>query len=118
MEIGIEIKERFSLITADGDMSENDLGKLSNAMETLMKKGYKHVVLDLSDVAFMNANGLGALVNHWGQIRFKQGDLKIVGLNSRLGHLFRTMGADQIFDTYPDLMDMMEKTGRLPGIIS
>ncbi len=116
MEIGIEIKERFSLVHVNGDMSEDDLGKLGNAIETLMKKGYLHVVLDLADVSFMNAKGLGALVNHWTHVRFKRGDLRIVGLNSRLMHLFRVMGVDALFDVYQDVGEMMEKTGRMPAV--
>ncbi len=44
-----------------------------------MKKGYLHVVLDLTNVKFMSANGLGALVNHWNHIRFKRGDLRLSG---------------------------------------
>jgi anti-anti-sigma factor len=116
MELGIEIKEKFSLVNATGDFSEVDLEKLSHAIETLMKKGYLHVVLDLTNVSTMNANGLGALVNHWSHIRFKRGDLQIVGLNSRLMHLFRTMGVEQIFEIYPSIHVMMEKTGRMPAI--
>jgi anti-sigma B factor antagonist len=116
MEVGIEIKERFSLVHVDGDMSEGDLDKISHAIETLMKKGYLHVVLDLTNVKYMNANGLGTLVNHWTHIRFKRGDLRIVGLNSRLMHLFRMMGVDLIFDIYQNVSEMMEKTGRLPAI--
>lgn len=116
MEIGIEIKERFSLVHANGDMSESDLSKLGNAIETLMRKGYLRVVLDLTDVSYMNAKGLGALVNHWNHVRFKRGDMKIVGLNSRLMYLFRSMGVEALFDIYPDVTEMMEKTGRLPAI--
>jgi len=116
MEIGIEIREKFSLIHVDGDLSEDDLGKLKEAVDTLMKKGYMHVVLDLTGVSYMTAKGLGALVNHWDRIRFKRGDFRIVGLNSRLMHLFRMMGVDQILDVYPDVQTMMEKTGRLPAI--
>lgn len=116
MDIGIEIKEKFSLVHVIGDVSETDLGKLGNSIEILMKKGYLHVVLDLADVSSMNAKGLGALVNHLNHIRFKRGDLWIVGLNSRLMHLFRAMGVDVIFDVYQDVSEMMEKTGRMPAI--
>src|ERR1035441_6645269 len=76
MEIGIEIKEKFSLVHVNGDMSGDDLEKLGGAIEMLMKKGYMHVVLDLTDVSSMNAKGLGALVNHWNHVRFKRGDLR------------------------------------------
>jgi stage II sporulation protein AA (anti-sigma F factor antagonist) len=114
--IGIEIKEKFSLIHVSGDLSEDDLAALGQAIDTLMIKGYRHLVLNLKDVGFMNARGLGVLVNHWGQVRFKRGDLKIVGLNSRLAHLFRAMGVETVFDVYPTVEVMMEKTGRMPAI--
>jgi anti-anti-sigma factor len=114
--IGIEIKEKFSLVHVTGDLSEDGLSDLGKAIDTLMTRGYRHVVLDLREVAFMNARGLGALVNHWGQVRHKRGDLKIVGLNSRLTHLFRAMGVERIFEVYPDVEDMMVKTGRMPAI--
>lgn len=115
--IGIEIKEKFSLVHVTGDLSEDDLAALGKAIDTLMNRGYRHVVLDLKEVAFMNARGLGALVNHWGQVRYKRGDLKIVGLNSRLMHLFRTMEVEQLFEVYPNVEDMMMKTGRMPAIV-
>ncbi len=114
--VGIEIKEKFSLVHVTGDLSEVDLASLGTAIDTLMARGYRHVVLDLKEVAFMNARGLGALVNHWGQVRFKRGDLRIVGLNSRLMHLFKSMGVEQIFEVYPDVEDMMEKRGWMPAI--
>jgi anti-anti-sigma factor len=116
MVIGIEIKEKFSLVVAEGDLNEEDFEKLSNAIDVLLKKGYRHVVLDMSNVPSMNAKGLGALMNDRGNISFKRGDLKIVGLNSRLLHLFRTMGLESTFDLYPSVAEMMSKTGRLPAI--
>ena len=116
MEVGIEIKEKFSLVHVDGDVSENDLDKLKDAIDQLIGKGYMHVVIDLTGVDFMTAKGLGALVNHWSRIKFRRGDLRIVGLNSRLMHFFRIMGVDQMLDIYPDVQTMMEKTGRMPAI--
>ncbi len=112
--VGIEIKEKFSLITLEGDLSELDIQELGEAMDNMIKKGYRHMVLDLSRVSFMNANVLGALLNHWGQIRFRKGDLKIVGLSSRLMHLFRSMGVEKAFEIYLDVKEMMVKTGRMP----
>ncbi len=112
--IGIEIKEKFSLMTLEGDLGEWDIAELGDAMDNLIKKGYRHMVLDLSRVSFMGANVLGALLNHWGQIRFRKGDLKIVGLSSRLMNLFKSMGAEKAFEIYADVNEMMLKTGRMP----
>ena len=112
MEIGIEIKEKYSLVHVDGDMGAEDLDRLGHSIETLIKKGYMHVVLDLSGVPSMSAKGLGTLVGQWNRVRFKRGELRIVGLNGRLAHLFRAMGVDVLFGLYRDVAEMMEKTGR------
>ncbi len=116
MEIGIEVKEKFSLLSIVGDMDDDDLEKLEQSIEALMGKGYRRVVLDLTQVSTMSANGLGTLARLWSRIRFKRGDLKIVGLNSRLKYLFRSMGAEGMFEIYRDVREMMEKTGRLPVV--
>ncbi|HVM32786.1 MAG TPA: STAS domain-containing protein [bacterium] len=116
MELGIEIKEKFTLLSIVGDMDDEDLEKLVHSVSQLMGKGCRRVVLDLTQVSTMSANGLGTLARLWSYIRFKRGDLKIVGLNSRLKHLFRAMGVEGMFETYRDVREMMEKTGRLPVV--
>jgi anti-anti-sigma factor len=114
MEIGVEIKEKFTLLSIVGELDDDDLEKLEGSIRQLMGRGCRRVVLDLTQVSAMSANGLGTLVRLWSYIRFKRGDLKIVGLNSRLEYLFRSMGAEGMFETYRDVREMMEKTGRLP----
>lgn len=114
MEIGVEIKEKFSLVSVMGDMGEGDFERLGHTIDTLMTKGYMHVVLDLSGVFFINANGLAALMSDLGRVRFHRGDFRIVGLNSRIMALFRAMGVDTWFDLYKNVQEMMEKTHRFP----
>lgn len=116
MEVDVEIKEKFTLISIAGNMDDDGLEKLGRSIDRLMGRGCRRVVLDVTQVSTMSANGLGTLARLWSFIRFKRGDLKIVGLNSRLKHLFRVMGAEGMFEIYRDVREMMEKTGRLPVV--
>jgi anti-anti-sigma factor len=109
MNIGIEIREHFSLVHIDGDLSGEDLDKLGTAIDRLMNKGYRNVVLELTGVAEMDAKGVGTLVNHWNHVRFKRGDLRIVGLNGRLAHLFRAMGVEDLFGKDRTLAELMKR---------
>lgn len=108
MNIGIEIREKYSLVHVTGDLGEEDIQKVGNAIDKLIDKGYRRVVLELTGVSSMNAKGVGALVNHWNHVRFKRGDLRIVGLNGRLMHFFRSMGAEGVIETYRTLEEMNE----------
>lgn len=117
MDIGLEIKERFSLVHVIGDIGEEDLERIGETIDRLMNKGYRNVVLDLTGVEYMHAKGVGTLVNHWERVRFKRGDLRIVGLNSRLVHLFKSMGVDSILQVYKNLAELIEKTNRQAAVV-
>ncbi|HVZ80459.1 MAG TPA: STAS domain-containing protein [bacterium] len=109
MNIGIEVREHFSLVHVDGDLTSEDFERLGTAIDRLINKGYRHVVLEMTGVAEMDAKGVGTLVNHWNHVRFKRGDLRIVGLNGRLAHLFRAMGVDGLFGKARTLAELLEQ---------
>lgn len=109
MNIGIEVRQHFSLVHVDGDLTGADVEKLGAAIDRLIDKGYRHVVLELTGVSEMDAKGVGTLVNHWNHVRFKRGDLRIVGLNGRLAHLFRAMGVEDLFGKERTLAELMRK---------
>lgn len=48
----------------------------------------KHIVLDLSNVHYVDSGGLGAIIGVFTSARAAGGDLKIAGLNERVRHVF------------------------------
>lgn len=109
MNLGVEVREHFSLVHIDGDLTGEDVEKLGATIDRLIDKGYRHVVLELTGVPQMDAKGVGTLVNHWNHVRFKRGDLRIVGLNGRLAHLFRAMGVDELFGKEKTLAELIKR---------
>jgi anti-sigma B factor antagonist len=107
--MGFENREAYSLVTLRGDLGTMDFGLLSGRLDEIAESGASHIVLELSGVGFMDASGLGTLANHWCRMRFKRGDLKIVGMSGRLWRLFRLMGMDAMFVPYRDVRQAAEK---------
>ena len=55
------------------------------------------IVLDLSEVTYVDSMGLGALVAVWTSGQRRACDVEIVNMNARVGELFSMTKLDQLF---------------------
>jgi anti-sigma B factor antagonist len=67
----------------------------------LMQSGVSTVVVDLSDVAFLDSTGLGALVEARAATTEAGGSLPIVCSHERILKLFTITGLDGVFAIHP-----------------
>jgi anti-sigma B factor antagonist len=84
-----------------GSMHGDDF---KDTLAELRAQGKKHVVLDLSAVAFLDSTGVGALIAGLASMRRDGGDIRIAGLEHRARDLFlmtRLLGP--VFDEYPTI---------------
>lgn len=60
------------------------------------------VVLDLSNVAFMDSTGLGAMLSCLRTLKAKNGALKLASLTPEVAQLFEMVLMDRVFEIFPD----------------
>jgi anti-sigma B factor antagonist len=58
------------------------------------------LVLDLSQLRFVDSSGLGAMVSCLRQLTAKSGDLKLCGMSKQVRGLFELVRMHRIFDIY------------------
>jgi anti-sigma B factor antagonist len=68
--------------------------------------GTKKVVLDLTNVSYMDSSGLGALVSIYLTAKRQDCELKLIHLNQRLKELFRLTRLAPIFEGHEDMLGM------------
>ena len=68
-----------------------------------------HVVVDLSDVEFMDSSGLGALLLGRRMFAEDGGDLKITGAQEKVMGIFRIAKLDRIFSFHPTTDEAIAK---------
>ena len=56
------------------------------------------MIIDLSDVNYMDSTGLGVFVGIFKNVRANNGEFKLIGLSSRLIRLFEITGLADIID--------------------
>jgi len=62
------------------------------------------VVLDLTDVSYMDSSGLGAIVGVYLSARRQHCGLKLINLNQRLKDLFRITKLASVFEGHEDFL--------------
>jgi anti-anti-sigma factor len=83
--------------TADlsGELDVSGIHRLWDALAALREEGHRHVVLDLSDLDFLDAAGLGALVRADRVFRDAGAELVLTGLRPAQRRLLEITGLDR-----------------------
>jgi len=103
MEITKHPEETF--IRCTGRIVSATSHDLQNAVRSAIP-GTQRVVLDLTDVSYMDSSGLGAVVSIYLTARRQQCELKLINLNQRLKELFRLTKLAAIFEGHEDMLGM------------
>ena len=77
--------------------------ELRSILEDLLANGLKKIVIDLEEVKWINAAGIGILVESLNKLRDRKGDLKLANCFGRTGLVFKLLGLDLLFQHFDAL---------------
>jgi anti-sigma B factor antagonist len=89
------------VVAVSGEVDVYSAPALKEQLTELLKSGARSLVVDLSDVAFLDSTGLGALVEARAATNDAGGKLPIVCGQERILKLFTITGLDGVFDIHP-----------------
>jgi anti-sigma B factor antagonist len=91
------------VVRCTGRITSGTTAQLQTAVRELIPQT-KCVVLDLTDVSYMDSSGLGALVGLYVSAKKQHCGLKLINLNQRLQDLFRLTNLASIFKGHEDFL--------------
>ena len=94
-----------TLIRCTGRITSTTSSTLQTTVRGIIPET-KRVVLDLTDVSYMDSSGLGALVGLYLSARRQHCELKLINLNQRLKELFRITRLASVFEGHEDMLGM------------
>ena len=68
----------------------------------LVEGGQKKILLDLSDVDYIDSSGIGEMVAAYTAVRSAKGELKLVHLTKRVHDILQITRLFTVFDVQPD----------------
>jgi anti-sigma B factor antagonist len=88
----------------DDRIDARSASDLKDRITDCVTGGSRWIVLDLSDVSFVDSSGLGALISGLKLIG-EDGDLVISGIHGPVAALLKLTRIDKIFRTFPTASD-------------
>lgn len=93
------------VVRCTGRITSATTAKLQTTVRPLIPQTQR-LVLDLTDVTYLDSSGLGTLVGIYVSCRRQECELKLVNLNARLKQLFRLTHLAKIFEGHEDMLGM------------
>lgn len=95
----------FTVIRLVGDVDVSSAARLRDALARLISDTAEKVLIDLTDVPFLDSTGLGVMVARLKQQRAGGGEMALVIPSERLLRNFRITGLDRVFHIYDTIAD-------------
>ena len=97
MKSTIEKNERYTIFSLkEKNLTSHNSSDLKSEIAILVAEGYNSILLNLTELDFMDSSGLGALLNADRTTKENQGFLVIYGLNENNSNLIRIAKLDKV----------------------
>jgi anti-sigma B factor antagonist len=102
----IKYTERYEAVVIElkgNVMGGDDTKDFNELLHKLIDEGKKHVVIDLSDVKFMNSSGIGMLIGGLTTMKKAEGTMKLSGATDKIESLLVITKLITIFESFDNI---------------
>jgi anti-sigma B factor antagonist len=113
MDIGVEtrITGDVAIVAVVGELDISTAPELRGALVDAAAADPSHVVVDLTELEFLDSTGLGVIIGAFGRAKEAAGTLRVVCPQERFRRLFRITGLDGLMPVDESLEAAMASLG-------
>lgn len=108
-EIIEEEKNGVVILRVNGELDALVAPQLKDRLIKLIELDKKSFIIDFEGLVHINSLAMGILRGRLKEIREKNGDIKLINLNSHITTIFEMVGLDEIFDIYESEEEALNK---------
>jgi len=97
----------WRVVTVNGEIDVHTGPALRDHLLSAFAQGEDTLVVDLSQVSFLDSSGLGVLVTAHKRARTTDGELRIAGCRPPVATIFQITALDRAFCIYPTVDDAL-----------
>lgn len=101
MELTTDTRDGYAVITIAGRLTATGAPQLRRAVSDLVTDGEARIVVDMTDLEFVDSSGLGALVGGLKSARVAGGDLRIASVPEAVRTVLHLTNLDRVLRDYP-----------------
>ena len=109
MEVSTREESGHFVVTVTGEVDLYSSPRMREALLGAFGESSRRVVVDLSEVSYMDSSGIATLVEALQAARKAQGTLILAGLSERVREVFELARLESVFDIAPDLASALAR---------
>lgn len=119
LEIEVEKRDGYTVIKCSGELDTYNCGKLRSVVTDLVdKEDCIRIVIDLSNLEYVDSTGLGCLFGIYKRINENGGKIAMICFGPQLLEVFKMTSMDTVFNIVPTLAEAVDfVTGKSLQII-
>lgn len=90
-------------------LDAHNSGDLRDRILKLLENGDTQLVIDLSEVRFIDSSGLGALLSGYKNATLRSGSFVLTGLQPRVQSMFELTRLHRVFEIFPSVEAALTK---------
>lgn len=106
--------DAVSLVDINGSLTSFEGGALHEAIQGLLKRGHRNIILNLKQLDYLDSSGIGELVRNYLAVVKKGGAMKVVGLAPKVEEILKVTQLYQVFPEFPDEASALESFPEAP----
>jgi anti-anti-sigma factor len=105
LRISVTAGPAHTLVTLAGECDLHTGRQLRDVLTSEVTRGARRVILDLSELSFMDSTGMQVLLSVWTVLNVRGGALALVAPQPVVARILELTGADQYISVYGSLED-------------
>lgn len=100
--VSVRHADGVSLVDMSGRLTSFESKAFRQMIHALLKDGHTNIVLNLTDLEYLDSSGVGELVRNYMSVVKKGGAMKVVGLAPKVEEILKITQLYQVFPEFPD----------------
>jgi anti-sigma B factor antagonist len=95
-----DLSESISLVGLSGRLDQTVTPKVETALLKELEEGNRQLIVDMTEVSYVNSGGLRCLLTAWRKANDQEGRIVLCSLSDRVKDVFEIVGFDKVFEIY------------------
>ena len=104
---------QVSLVDVRGHLTILEVGVLCESIEKLLQHNRKNILLNLNGLTYLDSSGIGELARVYITVLKRGGEMRVIGLASKVQEVLKITGLYQVFAEFPDERSALESFPKL-----
>ncbi|MBI4850944.1 MAG: STAS domain-containing protein [Acidobacteria bacterium] len=107
-------QEDIIILSIEGYLDAHTAPKFEETIQSEIDKNNVKIIVECKNLTYISSAGLGVFMGFIEEIRDKEGDIKICGLDPKVKQIFDILHFETIYDILPDIQTTIIRFAECP----